>query len=122
LSAKLKRLVGCSWSSQAELYRLERDQFIIRTLGSLFTGLGEEKRPSNGIGLLAYALALGVPQIIVAGMSLEVNGHDYNGVGKKRRHVAEDRAALKKMAAIYPIVSTTEENLNRLTSLPLYGG
>jgi hypothetical protein len=122
LSAKLKRLIGYSRSNQAELYRVERDQFIVRALGSLFSGIGEEKRPSNGISLLAYGLALGVPQIIVAGMSLESNGHDYNGVGKKRRHVAEDRAALKEIAATYPFVSTTEENLNRLTGLPLYDG
>ncbi|MCO6050960.1 hypothetical protein NGM99_14345 [Mesorhizobium sp. RP14(2022)] len=122
LSAKLKRLSGWRWSSQAELHRMERDQFVIRTLGSLFTGIGEEKRPSNGISLLAYALALGVPQIIIAGMSLETNGHDYNAVGKKRRHVAEDRAALQQIAALYPFVSTTEENLHRITGLPLYDG
>lgn len=122
ISASMKRLVNRNRSRQGELYRRERDEFIIRTLGSLFAGVGTEKRPSNGISLLCYALALGVPQIIIAGMSLESDGHDYTETVKRRRHIEEDRAALQKVARIYPIVSTSEEGLHRLTGLPLYTG
>lgn len=122
IGASIKRLVNRNRSRQGELYRRERDEFIIRTLGSLFAGVGTEKRPSNGISLLCYALALGVPQIVVAGMSLESDGHDYTDAVKRRRHVEEDRAALKKVAKLYPGVSTSEERLHRLTGLPLYEG
>ena len=53
-------------------------------------------------------------------MSLESDGHDYLTTVKKRRHVAEDLAALKKVAAAFPFVTTTESRLHRLTGLPLY--
>ncbi len=122
IGASIKRLLNRNRSQQGELYRRERDEFIIRTLGSLFAGIGTEKRPSNGISLLCYALALDVPQIIIAGVSLESDGHDYTESVKRRRHVEEDRAALQKVAKLYPGVSTSEESLHRLTGLPLHQG
>ncbi|MEH6721805.1 MAG: hypothetical protein V7704_23310 [Aurantimonas endophytica] len=100
----------------------ERDAFIIGTLGTLFGGSGDEIRPSNGIALIAYAIAVGIPQIIVAGISLESDGYAYDRSARTRRHLAEDRAALAVVAARYPQVMTTEPGLSRITGIPLLPG
>lgn len=100
----------------------ERDDAVIGTLGSLFGGIGVEKRPSNGVALLCYAIAVGVPQIIVAGLSLDSDGYAYDPAARTRRHVPEDRAALKAAAMRYPQLVTSEPSLHAATGLALYRG
>ncbi|HEX2021046.1 MAG TPA: hypothetical protein VGO17_19115 [Aurantimonas sp.] len=107
---------------ECALTHRERDAFIIGTLGTLFGGSGDEIRPSNGIALIAYAIAVGIPQIIVAGISLESDGYAYDRSARTRRHLAEDRAALAAVAARYPQVTTTEPGLSRITGIPLFPG
>lgn len=106
-------------AAEYPLTHRERDDFIVATLGSLFAGVGREKRPSNGVALVCYAIAMGIPDIIVAGLSLEVDGYAYDPTARTRRHLAEDHAALRQVAALHPQVRTTEPGLHRLTGLPL---
>jgi hypothetical protein len=119
-SALLRKLLPFAAGTEFPLTHQERDDFIIGTLGSLFAGVGKEKRPSNGVALICYAIAMGIPKIIVAGLSLEVDGYAYDPTARTRRHQPEDQAALARVAALYPQVVTTEPSLHRLTGLTLF--
>lgn len=120
---QLKKRLPFARFSEYDLTHKERDDFIVGTVGSLFPDLGEEERPSNGVGLICYAIAVGVPRIIISGISLDTIGYGYApDLKKRRRHIAEDEAALAVMAARHPQVCTTEESLSRITGLPLYQG
>ncbi|WP_102961516.1 hypothetical protein [Mangrovicella endophytica] len=118
-ATKLRRLVGHTRSAECDMTNGDRDRYILRTLGSLFAGEGNDARPSNGVALVCFAIAVGVPRIIVAGISLESDGYEYDPAARTRRHVPQDRAALREIAKRYPQVVTTEPGLHRLTGLPL---
>lgn len=120
--AAIRKFLPLALGAEFPLTHRERDDFIVATLGSLFGGIGQEKRPSNGVALICYAIAMGIPQIIVAGLSLEVDGYAYDTAARTRRHLPEDQAALERIAALHPQVVTTEPGLHRLTGLPLYAG
>ncbi|MBB4001385.1 hypothetical protein [Aurantimonas endophytica] len=119
LLTRLRRDLPFLKARECALTDRERDAFIIGTLGTLFGGSGDEIRPSNGVALIAYAIAVGIPQIIVAGISLDSDGYAYDRSARTRRHLAEDRAALAVVAERYPQVTTTEPSLSRITGLPL---
>lgn len=120
LAGRLKRLVGPSVGKQSDVLGQERDDYVLQTLGSRFRGVGDHVRPSMGITMIAFALAHDIPEIIVAGMSFERSGHEYNPSGSVRKHVAEDRAALRIIAERYPQVKTTEPSLSEDSGIPLY--
>ncbi len=117
---RLNRIAGRTGMAESQLTSAERDAYMIAALGSLFSGVGQEKRPSNGIAMICFALAHGVERIVISGLSFDMSGHEYERSNTPRRHAAEDRAALQEMARRYPLVSTTEESVHRATSLPLY--
>lgn len=119
LLTRLRRDLPFLKAKECALTDRERDAFIIGTLGTLFGGRGDEIRPSNGVALIAYAIAVGIPQIIVAGISLDSDGYAYDRSARTRRHLAEDRAALTVVAERYPQVATTEPGLSRATGIPL---
>lgn len=114
------RWFGMAGSDETTITHTERDRFFVKTLGSLFPSGGRDQRPSNGVAMITYALAVGVPRIIVAGISVDRDGHAYNANAKPRRHKEEDKAALSKIAAIAPQVETTERALSEVTGIPLY--
>jgi hypothetical protein len=118
LAGRVRRAFGLRATRISDMLGRERDAYVMETLGSLFAQ--EERRPSNGIGLISFALAQGVPQIIIAGISVDVAGHEYDDLKRRRRHSREDIAALKRVAERYPFVSTTERRLSEETGLPLY--
>ncbi|NDW06411.1 hypothetical protein [Jiella pacifica] len=118
--AAMARWFGVAGSSEATITHTERDRLVLQTLGSLFASGGGDKRPSNGVVLISYAIAVGIPQIIVAGLSVDRDGHDYNPNAKPRRHKEEDKAALREIARLAPQVVTTEADLAEATGLALY--
>ncbi|UIJ73849.1 hypothetical protein [Aurantimonas sp. HBX-1] len=120
--ARIRRALPLPGPRECALTHRERDALIIGTLGTLFGGSGAEIRPSNGIALIAYAIAVGIPQIIVAGISLDSDGYAYDRSARTRRHLEEDRAALAVVAARYPQVVTTEPGLSRATGIRLLAG
>lgn len=122
LLTRIRRDLPALGGNECALTHRERDAFIIGTLGSLFGVAGSEIRPSNGIALIAYAIAVGIPQIIVAGISLQSDGYAYDRSARIRRHLEEDRAALAVVAARYSEVVTTEPELSRTTGIPLLEG
>lgn len=117
---RLYRRFGWAGFQESVITHDERDQFILRVAGSLFASGGRDERPSNGVAMICYALAMGVPQIVVAGVSLEADGYDYDPTIRNRRHQAEDRAALREIARRGLPVETTEAGLAEITGLPLY--
>ncbi|MCO6050959.1 mitochondrial fission ELM1 family protein [Mesorhizobium sp. RP14(2022)] len=117
---RINRALGRAGIAESQLTSRERDDYVVKTLGSLFSGVGSEKRPSNGVGMICFALAHGIEQVVIAGLSFDVSGHEYERSTAPRRHAAEDRAALSVMAQRYPGVSTTEPSVHEATGLPLY--
>ncbi len=117
---RLYRRFGWAGFQESVITHDERDLFILRVAGSLFASGGRDERPSNGVAMICYALAMGVPQIVVAGVSLEADGYDYDPTIRNRRHQAEDRAALREIARRGLPVETTEAGLAEITGLPLY--
>jgi hypothetical protein len=77
-------------------------------------------KPSTGIFAVLYGLFVGVPEIILAGMSLDKEGYSYNSPRARMLHGAEDRYALGQVAKHYPAVSTTEPVIAAETGIPLY--
>lgn len=120
LATAARRLLQDVSIDECHLTNGERDRYILHTVGSLFGADGSEARPSNGIALVCFAIALGVPKIIMSGISLESNGHDYNREARRRKHVPQDLAALKVVSARFPQVVTTEDNLHRLAGVPVF--
>lgn len=121
--SRLKRLAPFVTFREQDLTNRERDAFFLAVVGSLFEGVGREERPSNGLAMICYALAVGAPQAIVAGLSLEAHGYAYDTSARPRRHQPEDRAALAEIAARYGRrVVTTEPALARASGLPLFEG
>lgn len=100
----------------------ERDAITDSVVGGVFRDVGAMPRPSNGVAMIAYAVFVGVPRILVAGLSVETDGHSYDPGGRVRRHKEEDRASLCELARIAPQVETTEQGLARLTGLALFSG
>lgn len=56
---------------------------------------------SNGVYAVCQVLALGAPQVVVAGFSLS-GGHSYNALGRGRLHVGPDARAFASLAARWP--------------------
>jgi len=105
--------------TEIRLSKVERDLVLADVIGDVFRGVGVEERPSNGIFLICYALFVGVPEIIVAGISVTSDGHSYNATARRRRHKEEDAASLQFIAKTYPTVITTEQALSAAVGLPL---
>ncbi|MBE7185093.1 MAG: hypothetical protein INR68_11905 [Methylobacterium mesophilicum] len=120
--SKLARWAMIGGTRHLDLRRKDRDSYTIGVAGSLFSDGTPYSRPSTTIPMICFALAHKVPQIIVAGLSLDHTGHAYDRLERPRRHVREDRLALQRIADHYPQVVTTEQSLHEHTGIPLYGG
>jgi hypothetical protein len=82
---------------------------------------GEEiGKPSTGVFAVLYGLFVGVPEIILAGMSLDKQGYSYESQRARMLHGAEDRFALEQVAKHYPSVTTTEPVIVEEVGIPLY--
>lgn len=107
---------------ECELLSHERDDYVLHAMHSRFRGVGDHLRPSSALSMLAFAIAHEVPEIVIAGISLDQTGHAYNDLNLQRKHGPEDRAALIAVAAHHPHVKTSEPSLSEATGLPLYRG
>ncbi|MCE7028117.1 hypothetical protein [Jiella avicenniae] len=106
---------------ECDLLSHERDDYVLQAMGSRFREVGEHVRPSSALTMIAFALVHDIPEIIIAGISLDQTGHEYNDLNLQRKHGAEDRAALQAAASRHHHVSTTEPRLAAATGIPLYG-
>lgn len=120
LSGRLARLTGRVGTKDLDVLRTERDSYTIRIVGSLFNDGSEHSRPSMTVPMLCFAIAHGIPKIILAGMSLDRSGYSYEPSAAPRKHVREDRLVLDVIAKRYPQVVTTEPSLHAHAGLPLF--
>ncbi len=115
----INRLLGRTNIVEADILREERDGYIIKAFGTLFSDVGDHTRPSNGVAMLAFALSFNIPEIVIAGLSLSSDGYEYDSSNTLREHVTEDTAALKMAALRYPRLTTTEYGLHQAVQIPL---
>lgn len=85
-------------------------------------GDAESVKVSNGVYAICQALALGAPEVVVAGFSLTSGGHAYNARGHKRLHVAPDARAFAALATRAPNVYAATDALAVELGLPAWRG
>ena len=100
------------------LTRVDREALVLQESGASLAEVGELGKVTNGVAALCFGLALGVPRIALAGISLTAAGHSYDDRGRTRRQVDEDTVVLRALAA-RPEVETTEPGLAELTGIRL---
>lgn len=96
----------------------DRDGLVAEISGIALEGVGAWGKVTNGVAAICLGLALGAPRIVVAGMSLSKAGHSYDGLGRARRQVDEDRIVLEALSA-RPNLFTTEPDLAEEAGLRL---
>ena len=100
------------------LTRVDREALVIEQSGASLEEVGELGKVTNGVAALCFGLALGVPRIALAGVSLTAAGHSYDELGRSRRQVDEDTVVLRALAR-RPEVETTEPELAEMTGIRL---
>ncbi|WP_152048418.1 hypothetical protein [Aureimonas psammosilenae] len=100
------------------LTRFDRDEIVRLVSGMSLKEIGDLGKVSNGVAAACYGLLFGVPEVVLAGISLTQTGHSYDQLGRHRLQVEEDRLVLSHFAGD-PRVATTEPELAELTGLRL---
>ncbi|MBO0904154.1 hypothetical protein [Jiella sonneratiae] len=103
------------------LRRRDREAMVLQVSGVPLEGFGDLGKVTNGVAMACYGLLLGVPEVVLAGISLTKLGHSYDQLGRRRRQVDEDRAVLTALAA-HPRLSTTEPELAAESGIRLWTG
>jgi hypothetical protein len=106
--------------SVIELTRPDRDAIVTHVAGTSVQSIGDLGKVTNGIAAACYGLLLGVPQIVLAGISLSKVGHSYDDLGRRRRQVDEDAFILDRLKDD-PRLFTTEGDLASDTGIRLLG-
>ena len=115
LFGKPFRHVGKVWTLQSRDVR----QIVKDTSGVSLEGVGDSEKVSSTISICCYGLFIGVPEIVIMGVSLTRQGYDYESEKGKRRHVAEDETVLRALAKTGKVL-TTEPEVADITELPLW--
>lgn len=101
------------------LLRHDRDEVVRIVAGTSLDGTGDFGKVTNGVAAACYGLFLGVPEIVLAGISLTKTGHSYDGLGRRRLQVEEDSFVLEALGADGR-VATTEPELAAMTRIRLW--
>jgi len=117
LALKPHKFVG----SIGRISRRNRDALVAEIASTRLENIGELNKVTNGVAAVCYGLAIGVPRIVLAGISLSKNGHSYDQLERKRRQVDEDAYVLHRLSS-HPALYTTEADLAMQTGLPLVRG
>lgn len=79
---------------------------------------GDIGKVTNGVAAVCYALLVGAPEVVIAGISLSKGGRSHDDLNWKRMQVTEDRFILQRLAA-HANLSTTEPDLAEDTGIRL---
>lgn len=110
VKAKLGEVRVMPRNDRAAVYtHMLRDEGVTEEVG----------KPSTGIFAVLYGLFVGIPEIILAGMSLDKKGYSYHAPRERMLHGVEDRFALETIAKKYPAVRTTEQIIADEIGIPL---
>lgn len=101
------------------LRRRDRERMVLQVSGVPLEGFGDLGKVTNGVAMACYGLLLGVPEIVLAGISLSKVGHSYDELGRRRRQVDEDRAVLTALARD-PRLATSEPDLAAESGIRLW--
>ena len=99
--------------------RGERDTVVDLVAGTELSAVGSRGKATNGIAAACYGLFVGVPEVVLSGVSLSRNGHSYNQTGRKRLQADEDRLVLSRIKDA-PNLFTTEADLAAEVGLKLW--
>ena len=103
----------------AALRRRDREGMVTHVSGASVEAIGDLGKVTNGVAAICYGLLLGVPQIVVAGISLSKVGHSYDDLGRVRRQTDEDSFILDRLKD-HPQLFTTEADLAQDSGLRLW--
>ncbi|MCQ0990152.1 hypothetical protein [Jiella marina] len=92
------------------LRRRDRERVVLEVSGIALDEIGDLGKVTNGVAMACYGLLLGVPEVVLSGISLSKTGHSYDQLDRKRRQVDEDRAVLTALASDARL-ATTEADL-----------
>lgn len=109
------RFVG----SIAKVDPWDREELVAQVASTRLKGIGSLCKVTNGVFAVCYGLALGVPEIVIAGVSLSRAGHSYDQLQRRRRQVDEDFYVLERLKG-HPALFTTEADLAAETGLKLW--
>ncbi|NDW06409.1 hypothetical protein [Jiella pacifica] len=101
------------------LRRRDRERVVLEVSGIALDKIGDLGKVTNGVAMACYGLLLGVPEIVLSGISLSKMGHSYDELGRRRRQVDEDRAVLTALAR-EPRLATTEPDLAAESGIRLW--
>jgi len=99
--------------------KVERDAIVELISKVSPRGAGETGKATNGVAAICYAIFVGIPEIVLAGLSLSKDGHSYDGLKRTRRQVSEDRLVLTRLKD-HPNLLTTEVDLARDVGIKLW--
>ncbi|MCO6050958.1 hypothetical protein NGM99_14335 [Mesorhizobium sp. RP14(2022)] len=115
-------LIGKSYDhigSVMPLKRPERDLIVSHIAGASPQSIGDLGKVTNGVAAACYAMFLGVPRIVLAGISLSKVGHSYDELGRRRRQVDEDAFILERLKTRADLF-TTEPDLAEDAGIKLW--
>lgn len=107
--------------SLATMTREERQAVVTQVSGASLASIGDWGKVTNGVAAICYGLLLGVPEIVVAGLSLSKAGHSYDHLARERRQMQEDAFVLNRLKD-HPRLLTTEADLANDSGLRLWTG
>lgn len=99
--------------------RKERDTIVECVVGEPMEGVGSYGKATNGIAAACYGLFVGVPQIVLAGISAGMPGHSYDSLDRPRRQVEEDIFVLERIGKRSQLM-TTEATLAAAVGMALW--
>ena len=101
----------------------EREEIVEHVASASLDGIGKWEKATTGIAAACYGLFVGVPEIVLAGISLDASGHSYDTLKRERRQIDEDAFILEHIRSRREL-STTETvlmeqaGLRRWTGIP----
>lgn len=112
---------GVRFKSLKRATKDERNAIVHLVCGGVPEELGETGKVTNGVAAACYALYMGVPAVVLAGISLSKMGHSYDDRGRRRRQIDEDAFVLQKLRNVRNLF-TTETDLAARTGIRLASG
>ena len=112
LLGKPYRHIGCV----TRLRKMTRERMVMQVSSVSVENIGDRGKVSNGVAAICCALTMGVPKVVVAGISLRKTGHSHDQLGRKRLQVEEDAIVLRALSR-HGRVFTTEPELAEDTGI-----
>lgn len=100
-------------------HRRERDRIVELVVGEPMQGVGSYGKATNGIAAACYGLFVGIPRIVLAGISAGMPGHSYDNLDRPRRQVEEDIFVLERIGRRRELM-TTEATLAAAVGMALW--